>query len=66
MNKLTVLRKTARLTQEELAERAKTNRVYVSLIEGGRRNPTEEELKRIAKALRFMGDPTELLQEVTL
>jgi len=66
MNKLTVLRKTARLTQEELAERAKTNRVYVSLIELGRRNPTEEELKRIAKALQFKGEPAELLTEVEL
>lgn len=40
-----------RLSQEELADRAKMDRTYVSGVERGVRNPSLEVMQRIAGAL---------------
>ncbi|MCA6110922.1 helix-turn-helix transcriptional regulator [Bradyrhizobium sp. CNPSo 4026] len=45
------LRRTARLSQEELAERAGVHRTYVSQIERGLKSPTIMMLFRLAIAL---------------
>ena len=45
-------RTAARVTQEELAERAGLHPTYVSMVERGVRNPTLDVAARIAKALR--------------
>jgi len=46
------LREDRKLTQEELAKRAKITRSHLSLLESGHRtNPSLEVLKRLARAL---------------
>ena len=45
------LRKDKGLTQEKLAEITHLNRTFVGYIEKGDRNPTNETLNKIAKAL---------------
>ena len=47
------LRLAADLTQQQLADRAKINRVHLTYIEGGRqgRNPSYETVRRLAEAL---------------
>ena len=45
------LRRSKRLTQEELAHRAKVHQTYLSGVEGGRRNPSVAVLERISRAL---------------
>ena len=40
------------MTQEDLAEKIGTSRVYVGYIEQGRNTPSLEILEKIAKALR--------------
>jgi transcriptional regulator with XRE-family HTH domain len=45
------MRQAARLSQEELAERADIHRTYVSQIERGLKSPTLVMLFRLAKAL---------------
>lgn len=45
------LRKTKKLSQEELAERAETSPNYVSRMERGTENPTLDMLIKISKAL---------------
>ena len=45
-------RTAARITQEELAERAGLHPTYVSMVERGVRNPTLDTAARIAKALK--------------
>lgn len=44
-------RELLRISQEELADRARLDRTYVSGIERGRRNPTLKVLQRLADAL---------------
>jgi len=45
------LRKEKGLTQEELAERADLHESYISVIEGGQRNPTWATVRRISHGL---------------
>ena len=46
------LREQAKLTQLQLAKKAKVTEAYISMIESGaRRNPSLPTLKRLAKAL---------------
>lgn len=51
MDKLKQLRIDAKLTQEELAKRAKVGRAYLTRLENGIGNPTRETLTKIATAL---------------
>lgn len=44
-------RELVRLSQEELADRARLDRTYVSGIERGKRNPTLDVLQRLSTAL---------------
>lgn len=44
-------RELLRLSQEELAGRARIDRTYISGVERGVRNPTLEVMQRIAEAL---------------
>lgn len=53
-----LLRATKDLTQKELAERAKIDPAYLSMIETGRRNPSRDMLERLAGAAEI---PTSLL-----
>lgn len=39
------------LTQEELADRVSVDQTYISLIEAGKRTPSDDLKKRLAKAL---------------
>lgn len=41
----------ARLSQEQLADRARLHRTYISLLERGLRNPSVDTLRQIAGAL---------------
>lgn len=46
------LRKTRKLTQQELAEKVGTTQSAIARLETGRANPTVEFLSRLAKALQ--------------
>jgi transcriptional regulator with XRE-family HTH domain len=46
-----VLREKAEISQEELADRSRLHRTYISGVERGVRNPTVLVLAKIAKAL---------------
>ncbi len=48
-----------RLSQEQLAEKCKLHRTYISYLECGKRNPSIETLDKIAKGLGIV--PTQLL-----
>ncbi len=50
-NKLRQIRKQKKISQEELAFRAKLHRTYVSDVERGSRNISIENVEKIAKAL---------------
>jgi transcriptional regulator with XRE-family HTH domain len=56
------LRQTARLSQEELADRAAIHRTYVSKIERGPKSPTIVMLFRLAKALDTA--PSKILRQL--
>lgn len=45
-------RDAANLTQEELADKAGIHRTYLSLLERGKRTPTIEVIRLLAKALK--------------
>lgn len=51
--KIQKLRKEARLTQEELAERVNVSRAYMGFIEQGRNTPSLEVLEKISKILKI-------------
>ncbi len=51
------IRNERRLTQQTLADKVKTHRVYLAQIEGATRAPSLEMLERLAKALKVkVGD----------
>jgi transcriptional regulator with XRE-family HTH domain len=54
-------RESARLSQEELAERSGLHRTYISLVERGRRNITVDALNQIAEALAVY--PSKLMSD---
>lgn len=56
------LRETRRLTQQELAARAKISVSYVSMLERGQRSPPLDTLEHVARALHVR--PTALLQKL--
>ncbi|MCA6105394.1 helix-turn-helix transcriptional regulator [Bradyrhizobium sp. WSM 4400] len=58
------LRLSARLSQEELADRATIHRTYVSQIERGLKSPTIVMLFRLAKALDTT--PSKILQQLEI
>jgi transcriptional regulator with XRE-family HTH domain len=58
------LRLSARLSQEELAERATIHRTYVSQIERGLKSPTIVMLFRLAKALDTT--PSKILKQLEI
>ena len=51
-NRIKEIRKSQKLSQEQLAEKAGTAAKYLSSIETGKENPTFDLLMRIAKALQ--------------
>jgi ribosome-binding protein aMBF1 (putative translation factor) len=52
------------LKQYELAEAAGTSQMVISFAETGRAMPSLYQLQKIAKALKYKGDPESLLDEV--
>jgi transcriptional regulator with XRE-family HTH domain len=50
-------------SKSELARRARMHPSTVGLIESGRRKPYPKELARLAKVLKWSGDPASLLEE---
>ncbi len=50
--KIQGLRKSAGLTQEQVAEKIGISRAYMGYIEQGRNSPSLEILEKVAKALR--------------
>lgn len=53
-----------RLSQDELALKAKVNRSYIASLEGGRRNPSLELIAKLAAALEVdAGDLVRGLQD---
>jgi len=67
MRRLRVLREQAGLSGFELARESRVNPSDVSAIELGRRTPPGESimLVRLARALKWTGDPSALLEDVT-
>lgn len=61
---LRVIRLSQKLSQEELADRAKLSVAYVSLLERGARTPPLPTIERFAKALKVR--PLYLLQELDI
>ena len=47
------LRKNAKLTHEQLAERAECHPTYISLVERGKRNPSLDMVLRLSRALEY-------------
>jgi transcriptional regulator with XRE-family HTH domain len=64
MKRLTALRMSRRWTRTELGRQARLHPSRVGTIESGRVIPYDVELGRLAKALRWQGDPADLLEEV--
>ncbi|WP_262049081.1 helix-turn-helix domain-containing protein [Bradyrhizobium sp. Bra78] len=58
------LRRTAKLSQEELAERASIHRTYVSQIERGLKSPTIVMLLKLAKGLNT--SPSKLIKQLEM
>jgi transcriptional regulator with XRE-family HTH domain len=56
------LRKTARLSQEELASRSNLDRTYISLLERSLRQPSLASIINISKALKIPA--SELIKKV--
>jgi transcriptional regulator with XRE-family HTH domain len=58
-------RKTAGDSQEDLADRIKVNRSYLSLVENGKSSPTFEFLEKIAEGLNIKVEDLVLGQSIT-
>ncbi|MHA1302227.1 MAG: helix-turn-helix transcriptional regulator [Candidatus Heimdallarchaeaceae archaeon] len=58
---LAVIRKEKKITQIELAQAAGVSQPEISYIENSYISPNQEILKKIAKTLRFKGNPEDLL-----
>jgi transcriptional regulator with XRE-family HTH domain len=56
------IRKTAKLTQEELAFRVNLDRTYISLLERGIKSPTMNTFFRLCKVLNY--SPTAFIAQV--
>lgn len=54
--KIRIIRKERKLTQEQLAELAKIDPKSIIEIEAGKRNPTLKTLNKLAKALKTSSD----------
>jgi len=65
MRRLTKLRQAADLSCAQLGYEAKVHPARVGAIESGRVTPRDDsiELRRLADALRYSGDPGALLEE---
>ena len=50
-------------TKTELSWRARVQLSRICTIESGRAIPYEPELKRLARALKYKGDPADLLKD---
>jgi transcriptional regulator with XRE-family HTH domain len=61
---IAALRKSARLSQEELADRAAIHRTYVSQVERGLKSPTIVVLFRFAHALDTT--PSKILRQLEI
>lgn len=61
---LTLLRQQCRWSKAELGRRAGLHPSQISLFESQRLKPYEGQLRRMADALGFQGDPSKLLEEV--
>jgi transcriptional regulator with XRE-family HTH domain len=61
MTGLEFLRRHHKLSQQELSYRAKVPQPFISAIEVGRRNPPPAELRALAQAMGFYGNPALLL-----
>ena len=64
MKRITQLRLARGRTKMKLGAEADVHPARVGQIESGRYVPYEPELRRIARALRYQGNPRELLEEV--
>jgi len=51
-DKLQKVRKSQKISQEELAAKLSMHRTYIGMVERGERNPTIRTLYKIAKALK--------------
>ena len=58
-------RKDAGMNRSDLARAAKMQPSVITWIETGRFYPYESQMEKIAAALGWEGDPTELFREVT-
>lgn len=54
-------RKETGISQQQLADRCKLNRTYISLLERGERQPTVTSIIKIARILKVK--PSEMFQE---
>ncbi len=61
---LTKQRERAGWTKSELARRARVHYPRVGQIESSMAQPYRPELRRLARALKWSGDPADLLREV--
>lgn len=64
MIRLTKAREAMGLNKTRLGQLAKVHPAQIGQIESGRLHPYPPTLARIARALRWNGDPKELLEEV--
>ena len=63
MKTITVERESLGWTKTELSRRSRVQLSRISTIESGRSIPYSPELKRLARALKYRGDPGDLLKD---